>query len=117
MRLALDSALIVWADDAVVVETVPESRMSASWLVRRAYRRGNTLSLCLRSLRDTWPRRIKRVVASVCHIAPGVIVAGTGVVRGRSAVVAGMQRVAFGAGLATGLLGSRYEEYRTIHGH
>ena len=44
---------IVWADDAVVHETVPPTRLSARWLLMREYRRGNTLSLCLRDLHDS----------------------------------------------------------------
>ena len=44
---------IVWADDAVVHETIPASRLSARWLLMREYRRGNTLSLCLRDLHDS----------------------------------------------------------------
>ena len=36
---------IVWADRAVVRESVPLSRCTARWLLRREYRRGNTLSI------------------------------------------------------------------------
>ena len=51
---------IVWADDAIVHEIVPASRVNARWLLRREYRRGNTLSLCLRDLQDSPWRRIRR---------------------------------------------------------
>lgn len=116
MRVHLAGARIVWADEAIVVESIPGSRVSARWLVRRAYRRGNTLSLCLRDLADTWPRRAKRLAAVLWHVTAGVAQLPTALVRGKAGWVAAAQRVAHGVGLLTGLLGSQYEEYRTIHG-
>ena len=116
MRVRLAGAHIAWADEALVSEVVPTSRVSVSWVVRRAYRRGNTLSLCLRDLRDTWPNRGKRAAASGLQIVLGIGRLVTGLVGSRSRAVAGIAQVAYGLGLATGLVGVRYDEYRTIHG-
>lgn len=116
MRARLAGAHIAWADDALVSELVPSSRLSATWLTKRAYRRGNTLSLCLRDLRDSWPARVKRVGAAGVEIAVGASRLIVAVVGGRRWAVAGMSQVAYGVGLVTGLVGLRYDEYRTIHG-
>lgn len=116
MRARLDGAHIVWSDEAVVKELVPTSRISMRWLVRRSYRRGNTLSLCLRDLQDSWPRRAKRVGASVFHMVSGVALLISSVFGGTTAWVKGMQKVAYAAGLATGLFGSTFEEYAQTHG-
>ena len=115
-RVRLAGGLIVWDDGAIVEETVPASRVTLRWLVRRAYRRGNTLSLCLRDLEDSWPRRVKRVGASAWHVASGLAVLLVSVARGRAAAVHGLQKVAFGYGLLTGMTGSVYEEYAVVHG-
>jgi glycosyltransferase involved in cell wall biosynthesis len=115
-RVRLSGGLVVWDDDAIVKETVPISRVNVKWLVRRAYRRGNTLSLCLRDLEDSWPRRLKRVGASTWHMTAGIALVVTGIVRGRVPMVHGLQKVAFGLGLFTGLTGSVYEEYVVVHG-
>lgn len=40
MRLAQSGTRIIWCDEAVVREPVPDSRLSASWLLRRALRGG-----------------------------------------------------------------------------
>lgn len=116
LRVRLGGATLVWADRAIVTERVPASRISVRWLVRRAYRRGNTLSLCLRDLQDTWPRRGRRLAASVRHVLGGLARSATALWGGRSAAVRGVAQVAYGCGLATGLVGIRYDEYRTIHG-
>ena len=116
LRVRLGGAALVWADRALVTERVPASRISVRWLVRRAYRRGNTLSLCLRDLQDTWPRRLRRLGASVGHVLGGLGTMATALWGGRRAAVTGLTKVAYGGGLASGLLGIRYDEYRTIHG-
>jgi succinoglycan biosynthesis protein ExoM len=116
LRAHLQGCSIVWADDAVTHEAVPTSRVGVRWLLRREYRRGNTLSLCLRDLEDSPWRRFRRTGLGVLNVGRGAVAATIGVVRGRAALVAGLQRACFGAGLLVGLTGRRYVEYRTVHG-
>jgi glycosyltransferase involved in cell wall biosynthesis len=105
-----------WADDALVVETVPASRARLGWILRRAYRTGNSRSTSLlRVERAGLARRVKRVGRGVLDVGRGV---------GRALVatetpsrVRGLQLAANGAGLVAGALGVRYEEYRRVHGH
>ena len=116
-RAWLQGFSIVWADDAVVHEAVPASRVRPRWLLRREYRRGNTLSLCLRDLEDSPWRRVRRATRAVLDVGRGAVGAVVGLSAcGRAAVLAGVQRMCFGAGLLTGLAGMRYDEYRTVHG-
>jgi succinoglycan biosynthesis protein ExoM len=116
MRLLLGGGRIVWCDEAVVSETVPPSRVSVPWLLRRRYRHGNTLSLCLRDLQDSPYRRVRRLVGGFERMVTGALLALVSLPRGRSHVVAALQRAWFGAGQLSGLVGRRYDEYRVIHG-
>jgi succinoglycan biosynthesis protein ExoM len=116
MRARLAGATMVWCDDAVVEEAVPASRVALGWLLRREYRRGNTLSLCLRELRPGAAPVVRRVVAAFGRIGHGLGLTATGAWRGRVAMIRGLQRVAYGLGQLTGLSGRAYEEYRTTHG-
>ncbi len=115
-RAYLDGATIVWADEAVVREWVPVTRVSVRWMLKREFRRGNTLSLCLRMLQDSPARRVRRVVGGLGQIARGVVTVPFGLVRGREVAVAGLKRIWFGAGLIGGLTGSVVSEYSTVHG-
>ncbi len=115
-RIRLNGGKIVWADEAVVEESVPATRVRPKWLLQRQYRRGNTLSLCLRDLEDSPLRRMKRVGAAAVHAAAGLAIMGSSVVRGRVALLRGAQRVAFALGLLTGLTGRVYQEYAVVHG-
>ncbi|WP_116999664.1 glycosyltransferase [Desertimonas flava] len=107
---------IVWADDAIVHDSVPASRVNPWWVLKREYRRGNTLSLCLRDLQDTWWRRLRRAANGCLHIARGIPQALVGLSRGRAATLTGLKHISLGAGLLTGLAGIRYDEYTVVHG-
>jgi hypothetical protein len=107
---------IVWADQAVVTEYVPSSRCTTSWLLRREYRRGNTLSLCVAWLEGSLLRRVKRVSRAVLVFCGGVMTMLMAPARGRPALLKGAQRVCFAAGLVTGMAGHIYEEYGRTHG-
>ena len=115
-RVRLAGGRMVWADDAVVHETIPSSRVSIRWLLRRAYRRGNTLSLCLRDLEDSLGRRVKRLARAFWHALVGLGYLLSAPVAGRAGAVKGLQEFCFASGLVTGLGGVSYQEYRTVHG-
>lgn len=116
MRAWLEGARIVWADEAVVTETVPPSRVTVRWITARAFRRGSTLSLCLRFLRDSPWRRFRRFAHGIVRMARGTATLASAAVRGRVAAIRGAQELAFGAGLIAGLFGRSLDEYHTIHG-
>src|SRR4051812_19554082 len=116
LRMARDGRTIVWADEAEVFETIPLSRARTKWVLQREYRRGNTLSICLRHMNDSRWRRLRRIGLAAVRIAQGMawtIVAAMTLNRRR--VVWGLRWMCFGSGLVTGLFGREFEEYRTIH--
>jgi succinoglycan biosynthesis protein ExoM len=112
MRAHLGGARIVWAANAVVYETIPAARARPSWLIRRDYRRGNTLSLCLLDLEDSKRRRARRALHGVARVLLGASHAATFPLRGRRALLAGARQAALGLGMITGLFGYAYQEYR-----
>lgn len=115
--LARSGARIVWCDEAVVRESIPASRATTRWILQRAYRRGNTQSICeralppsmQRSLDSLWKDGAKRILRGAAGILRGPL-------SGRAAVVRRLAEIASGLGLLMGLVGHRYEEYRKVHG-
>jgi hypothetical protein len=59
---------------------------------------------------------VRRAGLGLLNVGRGAATALIGVVRGRAAILTGVQRIWFGAGLLTGLVGLRYDEYAVIHG-
>lgn len=106
----------VWVDDAVVEETVPATRATVAWLVRRSYRFGTSASLTLVAEGASPLRRLRRIVGAVVFTALGVARQFRTVGSARVIGVRLLQQLAYGAGLVAGALGMPYNEYREIHG-
>ncbi len=116
MRAHRTGRRMVWADEAVVAEYIPASRATLRWLLRREFRRGITLSTCLRDL-DLTPWRVARRVAhGGVRIMQGLGQTALAVVGGQRQAVRGLGTMSFGAGLLAGLTGVSYQEYRVVHG-
>ena len=107
---------IVWAGDARIDEWVPSSRISVAWILRRAYRAGNTSAICERSLTASRPRRAWLALRVVGSIAKGVLALPLAAVAGRAGAVESLRTIVRGLGYLAGASGIWYEEYRTVHG-
>lgn len=116
LRLAGAGRTMVWADDAVAHEWTPATRARARWILQRVYRTSNTWSMCERELRPSPRVAAIRAAKGVARIGYGAALLPFALLRGRHQVVRSLWYMAFGAGNLTGLLGLRYDEYRTIHG-
>jgi hypothetical protein len=98
---------------AVVRESVPLPRLSLRYLVRREYRKGNTLGLLDRS-RPGWPdgRPLRRLASAGYWAVTGSAAAVTAAVRrDRQAAAAGLLRVARSLGMVSGLCGTTFQHY------
>jgi GT2 family glycosyltransferase len=116
MQLAQRGARPIWCDEALVHEVVPASRVSARWIIRRAYRVGNTISLCERELHPTARRLAERALRGGACITIGVAGLVPAALGGRATMVRMLTYAARGAGILAGIFGHRFEEYRTVHG-
>lgn len=119
MKVTMAGFRIIHVDDAIVHEWIPASRASVRWLLQRAYRQGNCLTLCYRELygRDfrVWRRAVTgsaRIVAGLLMLPVSVLIP-VGKVRKR--VVRILSTICRGAGSVMGVIGHYYEEYKYIH--
>lgn len=107
---------IVWADEAVVHEWTPRSRASASWILKRAYRLGNSRSLYETHSDAGISAKAMRFLKGGGRIAQGVlsfpIYVLLSMVLGRHMLIQPLIHLCRGMGMLAGLVGLRYEEYR-----
>lgn len=102
-RVAAAGGRIVWAPDAIVVETVPRERATLGWIVQRGFRAG------VASSRIAWIRssRGQAVPRALAHglwcVVRGLGEAALAPLRGAARGVAGLRLAAFGLGRWTGL--------------
>lgn len=111
LRVSKAGFTIVWDDDAEVVETVPWSRLSLRWLVRRAFRSGSGDTIS-RVLIDPRPRTYLLCTGlGIARAGSGLALAVLGIAS-PSARIKGLRRIASAAGSLAGLWGVNYAEYQ-----
>lgn len=115
-RLVSDGYRIVWADDAVVREWNPATRLTAKWIVRRSFRTSSNWSSSEADLQPGVRVRTKRIAKALVRMAQGLALFPIGLVAGRHVLVRSGQLFATGAGYIAGLTGRELEEYRITHG-
>ena len=110
------NARMVWADDAVVTETVPASRVSMQWLLRRSYRSGLMRAYTEHDRADSSLVSLRIVAKGELMVAAGLLSAPFALPMAKHRLVKSLRRSLYGAGLVAGVFGQRYEEYRDVHG-
>jgi glycosyltransferase involved in cell wall biosynthesis len=115
-RLAQAGYRLVWEDAAMVQESIPRSRSTVGWLLRRALRTANSMALIEVDLSRSPLRRPRIVVKGLAWMLLGLLLTPGGLLLGRHRSVQGGRYFCYGLGLLLGLCGMRYEEYRRTHG-
>lgn len=116
-KLAASGGRMLWCDEAFVVDRVPESRLSRSWVLRRALRSGNSavrvsLELSGHPLQRL-ATRFRSLASGALRMAGGTARFGAGLVTGSLSLRArGLRTLARGTGMASGAFGYVYSEYK-----
>lgn len=95
----------VWCREAVVWESVPPERMTAFWLVRRAYRIGVCDSVLARALRHRAAATALTLWAGVGRLFAHTLLLPLALPAGRGGVVRRLRGLGYGAGRLAGLVG------------
>ena len=103
---------IAWADRSEVVEWVPASRATASWLLRRGFRGGNGYTRCVLTLDAGLGVRLVRAAKGMLRVGQGLLALPAGLARGRHVWMKHSLRVAQGLGSIAGAFGYAFPEYR-----
>jgi len=108
---------LIWCDEAVVVDVVPPDRVTRQWVLRRAFRSGNSWMRTSLALESSPLARLRVRVAlsarGLLRIAAGATMAALGVLLRRMSLRArGLRTAARGAGVLAGSVNSVYVEYR-----
>lgn len=105
-RLLMSGERIAWADDAIVHELNPPTRLTAKWLMRRAFRVSSNWSSTELELHPGMRVRAARFAKAIFRIGQGVALFPVGLVAGRHLLVRSGQFVATGAGFLAGMTGA-----------
>jgi succinoglycan biosynthesis protein ExoM len=111
-------AKMIWADEAIVEEFNPPSRVSANWILMRAFRAGNGTSICEIAIGSSFTEKSIRFFKSVMHVFLGfLLLVPESMYRGYAGVIRSLMHISFGMGGISGLFGKRFMEYKSTHGN
>ncbi|HBB33477.1 MAG TPA: glycosyl transferase family 2 [Cyanobacteria bacterium UBA8803] len=116
MRVYRAGYKLVWADEALVYEWIPESRTNVRWILQRGYRMYSTHGLCERELDPLIQVLPKRMTTGMGRMALGFGLLLPSLLWKRHLFIKALLQIARGAGMLSGLAGRHYEEYKSIHG-
>jgi glycosyltransferase involved in cell wall biosynthesis len=116
LRVGRAGYRIVWADDAVIQEWQPGSRLTPAYVLRRGFRNGNTRGICERKLSGLKAEQAVGSLGAAWWIAKGVGLLPVAVFRGTHAVLRSLRNVCTGAGYFAGRLGFQFDGYRRTDG-
>ncbi|MBW2714749.1 MAG: glycosyltransferase family 2 protein [Deltaproteobacteria bacterium] len=105
---------IIWADNAIVHESVPASRSTVGWILQRGFRAGTSTAWVESRNRSGVPLRL--LVHGIYCMAKGAAFALTLPLRGRASAVEGLRLFSYGLGRIAGSSGYLHQEYRVVHG-
>lgn len=107
---------IIWSDEALVYECVPESRTNIKWLTRRTYRTHSTFSVIEQEFDSSIKTQLIAAVKASVKIVLGILLLLPSLLFGKHLLVKALLNICGGAGRFSGLMGITYQEYKTIHG-
>lgn len=115
-RIKGRGGVVVWADEALVHETMPRSRQSLPWLLARFDHYGVVNARLAREARPGALTRAGVAAEGAIWMTRGVVRALLAATRGPLPVARGLREVAYGVGLLRGVVGAQATRYRTTDG-
>jgi len=117
LTLAKHGGVLTWCDEAVVIDVVPRARATRGWVLRRAFRTGNSRSRAAVHVADgpfrAAAERLGWFVRGSVRCVAGSLRAGAGwLVRRPDHAARGTRTLVRGAGMVLGAVGVIYREYR-----
>ncbi len=105
---------IIWADNAIVYESVPASRSTVRWLLQRSFRVGTSSAWV--QLKHHSSTLLRLLVHGAYCMVKGTALALSLPLKGRAAAVEGLRLFSYGLGRIAGSSGYLHQEYRVVHG-
>lgn len=112
MRLHQMGYKMVWADRAVAYEYVPNNRTTMDWIIKRAYRTGNTITFCEIDLLSSPFVKIRRLLMGCGKMLEGILQWLPSLLIGKHSYCDSLRKIYRGMGMLAALKGSLYKEYQ-----
>lgn len=116
MRLFRAGYKLIWANEALVYEWIPESRTNMKWILQRGYLGWSRHSFCERELYPSIILLAIRITKGIALIAQGLCFILPSLFFGQHQFIKALLRIYKGVGTLAGIIGMRYEVYKITQG-
>lgn len=114
MRVYRMGYKMVWANDALVYEWVPKSRINIGWVLRRGFRTWSTHSLVEKELEPSLKVQTIRMLKGSGLIMIGLLLLLPSLLS-KHQLISALLKISRGLGTFSGLIGWHLQEYQTVH--
>ena len=111
MRLYQAGAKMVWADEAIVYESIPQTRTTKKYILERGYRSWCTHSLLERELYPSVKIQAIRTIKGMGLIVIGLVQLIPSLFQGQHVFVLALRSIYRGCGTIAGLIGRHETQY------
>lgn len=105
-------ARIVWAEKAVVEETLTKDRMTKRWILNRSFQLGNTNAFIEKSLGTGRLSIFLQTLKNLIKVVLSVLLLPFSIIFGKTKVIQLLRYVYYGVGYISGRFGYRYLAYQ-----
>ena len=105
---------IIWADEAIVYDSIPPSRTNAQWILKRGFSTWGAHSIVETELYPSVKVQTMRALKGLALILIGSIRFIPSLLGGKSQVVKSLLYIYRGLGSLGGILGFKHQEYKTV---
>ncbi|MEM7553786.1 MAG: glycosyltransferase [Cyanobacteria bacterium P01_A01_bin.84] len=115
MTLHKNGYQIVWADDAIVYDSVPQTRTNMRWILRRGYWSRGIHSLVEKELYPSIKVQLIRAIKGIALILIGLFTLLPSLVLGKIKIIKALLYIYQGIGTLAGVMGISYQEYGVVN--
>jgi len=112
MRLYRAGYKIIWADEAIVYDWIPEERTKSKWVLERYRHMWSIHSLVEKELDPSWKIKLMRIVKGLALIIIGIFRLPSTLIFGRQGLFSSLIYIYKGMGTFVGLLELNRQEYK-----
>ncbi len=105
---------LIWADDAIVHDSIPASRTNLRWILLRGYRTWGSYSYYEKEMYPSLGKTLVRAIKGCGLVFLGLLRSLPALFLGKAALVRALLTVSRGMGTLGGLLDLQYEEYKNV---
>jgi glycosyltransferase involved in cell wall biosynthesis len=115
MSLHRNGYKIIWADEALVYEWIPPTRINIKWILQRGYSTYGIHSFVEKELYPSFAIQSIRCFKGIGLILIGFLKLLFALAMGKVAIVSALLAIYRGSGSLAGLAGLLHQQYKTVH--